>query len=73
LSAILRFAFEKLGLHRMEAACLERNEASRRLLEKSGFLRVGYARQYLKIDGRWQDHILFETLRNDPRGEQTGP
>ena len=67
LLAILHFAFEQLGLHRMEAACLERNQASRRLLERSGFRQVGYARQYLKIDGRWQDHLLFEILRNDPR------
>lgn len=72
LLAILRFAFESLGLHRMEAACLERNEASRRLLEKSGFGRIGYARQYLKIDGRWQDHVLFERLRNDPKGDPSG-
>jgi ribosomal-protein-alanine N-acetyltransferase len=67
LLAVLDFAFEQLGLHRMEAACLEQNEASRRLLEKSGFHQVGYARQYLKIDGRWQDHVLFEILRSDPR------
>jgi ribosomal-protein-alanine N-acetyltransferase len=71
LLTVLHFAFDQLGLHRVEAACLEKNEASRRLLQKSGFRPVGYARQYLKIDGRWQDHLLFEILCNDPRDGKT--
>lgn len=53
------FAFHRLGLHRMEAACLPDNEASRRLLLKAGFEAEGRARGYLKIDGRWCDHLLF--------------
>ncbi|MFN3459745.1 MAG: GNAT family N-acetyltransferase [Oceanibaculum sp.] len=63
----LRFAFVTLGLHRVEAACLVHNEASRRVLEKSGFVREGLARGYLKIDGKWQDHLLYATLREDFR------
>ena len=53
------FAFHRLGLHRVEAACLPENEASRRLLLKAGFTEEGRARAYLKIDGRWCDHLLF--------------
>jgi ribosomal-protein-alanine N-acetyltransferase len=34
------------------------NERSGRLLERLGFVREGYARDYLLIAGRWQDHIL---------------
>ncbi|MEM7172380.1 MAG: GNAT family protein [Pseudomonadota bacterium] len=68
LLASLEFAFDRLGLHRVEAACLTNNQASQKLLVKSGFSQQGYARQYLRIDGRWQDHLLFEILRNDPRG-----
>ncbi len=68
LLAALEFGFDRLGLHRLEAACLVNNEASQGLLRKSGFSKQGYARQYLRIDGRWQDHLLFEILRNDPRG-----
>ena len=67
LQAIMDFAFDRLGLHRLEAACLPDNEASRGLLLKTGFAETGYARHYLRINGKWQDHRLFEILRNDPR------
>jgi ribosomal-protein-alanine N-acetyltransferase len=70
LGAAVRFAFESLRLHRVEAACLPHNEASRRLLQKVGFKEEGYARQYLKIDGRWQDHVLFALLDTDPPGRE---
>ncbi len=65
LGAVLEFAFQRLGLHRVEAACLPGNEASRRLLLKCGFQEEGYAREYLRINGRWQDHQLFSILRGD--------
>ena len=65
LGAVLEFAFARLGLHRVEAACLPNNEASRRLLLHVGFREEGYARQYLRINGRWQDHQLFAVLRDD--------
>ncbi len=64
---VLRFAFHNLHLHRVEAACLPHNTASIRLLEKVGFRREGYARSYLCIDGRWQDHILYGIVSDDPR------
>jgi ribosomal-protein-alanine N-acetyltransferase len=66
--AVISFAFDTLHLNRLEAACLPRNGASIRLLEKVGFSREGYARKYLCIDGRWQDHILYGLVRDDPRG-----
>ncbi len=65
LSAVLEFAFSRLSLHRVEAACLPDNEASRRLLLKCGFRDEGYAREYLRINGRWQDHQLFGILREE--------
>ena len=64
--AVVGFAFDTLHLNRIEAACLPNNEASIRLLEKVGFQREGYARKYLCIDGRWQDH-LHGLIRDDPR------
>ena len=64
---ILRFAFQSLHLHRVEAACLPHNTASIRLLEKVGFRKEGYARSYLCIDGRWQDHVLYAIVGDDPR------
>jgi ribosomal-protein-alanine N-acetyltransferase len=65
LRLILAFAFQRLKLHRVEAACLPHNAPSRGLLLKSGFREEGYAREYLCIDGRWQDHVLFAILRDD--------
>jgi ribosomal-protein-alanine N-acetyltransferase len=62
---VLGFVFENLGLHRLEAACLPNNEASKTVLRKVGFEEEGYARQYLRINGRWSDHLLFAMLHGD--------
>lgn len=69
MPAIVAFAFDRLGLHRVEAACLPTNAASIRLLEKSGFSQEGYARRYLCINGTWQDHLLYAMMDDDPRPE----
>ena len=66
LRAIIPAAFEVLRLHRLEAACIPTNAASIRLLEKAGFEREGYARDYLCINGIWQDHVLYARLHSDP-------
>ena len=60
------FAFEKLGLRRIEAGCIPNNIASIRVLEANGFEREGYAREYLCIAGVWQNHFLYACL-NDSR------
>ena len=65
LPLVLAFAFERLRLHRVEAACLPNNIPSRSLLVRAGFRQEGYARQYLCIDGKWQDHLLFAILHED--------
>jgi RimJ/RimL family protein N-acetyltransferase len=64
---VLRFAFNELGLHRVEAACLPSNTPSRKLLTKCGFRQEGYAPQYLKINGAWEDHVLFALLSSEVR------
>ena len=61
--AVIPFAFCTLRLHRLEAACIPTNAASIRLLEKTGFMREGYAREYLCINGIWQDHLLYGRSR----------
>ena len=66
LQVLIPFSFTTLRLHRLEAACITANAASIRLLEKSGFQHEGYARQYLCINGMWQDHLLYARLRDDP-------
>jgi len=68
--ALLRHAFLDMRLHRVEAACAPNNERSRRLLERLGFQREGFARAYLLIDGAWQDHLLFAMLERDFLREQ---
>ena len=65
LHGLVPFAFGSLRLHRLEAACIPSNAASIRLLEKMGFAREGYAREYLCINGLWQDHLLFARLNGD--------
>ena len=67
LSALLPFAFDSLGLHRLGAAVLEDNAASQRLLEKIGFAREGVARNYLRIGGEWRDHVIYGMLSTDER------
>jgi len=64
--AIVPFALETLRLHRLEAACIPTNAGSIRLLENTGFMREGYAREYLCINGMWQDHLLYARLKDGP-------
>jgi ribosomal-protein-alanine N-acetyltransferase len=65
--AIVRYAFDELGLHRVKAAYLPSNERSGRLLRRLGFVVEGYARDYLLIQGRWQDQILVGLINPDWR------
>ncbi|MEZ5685024.1 MAG: GNAT family protein [Paracoccaceae bacterium] len=68
LDAVVQFAFVKLDLSRLEAACLPENAASRGVLEKTGFKYEGVAQSYLQINGRWRNHVLYANLRHDRRG-----
>jgi ribosomal-protein-alanine N-acetyltransferase len=62
---IVAYAFDELDLHRVEAATLVDNVASQRVLEKSGFERIGLARRYLRIDDEWRDFFLFQRRADD--------
>src|SRR5205814_5829371 len=63
LPLVVDFAFERLGLHRLEAACLPSNLPSRSLLARAGFQQEGYAREYLCIAGSRQTHSQLAILR----------
>jgi [ribosomal protein S5]-alanine N-acetyltransferase len=63
VGVIIPFVFDTLGLHRIHAAFLPDNVASRRVLEKNGFKEEGFAEKYLQIDGKWCDHVLFGLTR----------
>lgn len=65
VDSVIAHVFDGLGLHRLEAACLPTNEASRRLLVSRGFNLEGIARGYLKIDGDWRDHLLFALIESE--------
>jgi ribosomal-protein-alanine N-acetyltransferase len=60
---VVAYAFDSLSLHRVHAAFLPHNQASRRVLEKNGFKEEGFAENYLQIDGKWADHVLFGLTR----------
>jgi ribosomal-protein-alanine N-acetyltransferase len=62
----VRLAFGELELHRLEACTLFHNAASQRVLRRNGFTPFGVAPKYLRIAGRWQDHILFHLLNEEP-------
>ena len=63
--AVCAFAFEELGLHRIEANIMPENTASLRVVEKLGFTPEGLAKQYLNINGVWEDHIHMVKLAPD--------
>jgi [ribosomal protein S5]-alanine N-acetyltransferase len=66
VTRITDLAFEH-GLHRVQAAVVLKNEASRRVLEKNGYRYEGRALRYLSVDGRWRDHDIFAVTVEDRR------
>jgi len=54
---VMRFAFEELGLHRVQVAIIPRNAPSRRVMTKLGVREEGVATRYLEINGVWEDHL----------------
>jgi [ribosomal protein S5]-alanine N-acetyltransferase len=63
--AVVKHAFETMGLHRVQAACIPTNFRSRGLLDSLGFREEGYAKDYLRINDMWQDHVLYAKLSNE--------
>ncbi|MGI5245286.1 GNAT family N-acetyltransferase [Dactylosporangium sp. CA-139066] len=58
-------AADDLGLHRVEASTLPDNVASQRVLTKNGFEQFGRARDYLFLDGAWQESVPFQRILHD--------
>ena len=59
-SAVVRFGFETIGLHKVTTRCFGENHASRRVIEKVGFRFVGRAEDDIWRDGSWHTHLLYE-------------
>jgi [ribosomal protein S5]-alanine N-acetyltransferase len=56
LTLVVRYAFEQLQLHRLEAQIQPENHASRKLIQRAGFRYEGCSPELLYIDGAWRDH-----------------
>jgi ribosomal-protein-alanine N-acetyltransferase len=65
VNLVIPYAFDRLGLHRIEAACIPENRRSIRVLEKARFTREGLLKSYLRINGSWQDHYLYALIASD--------
>ncbi len=63
LSMTNKYMLEEMGLNRIMAGYLPHNDRSAVLLEKLGFEKEGFARRYLKINGKWEDHVLTSLVR----------
>lgn len=59
---LTEYAFTNLKLHRLEAAVMPVNQASIRVLEKSGFVKEGTAIKSVRIHGKWEDHYTFACI-----------
>lgn len=69
--AVTGIAFRDLGLHRVEANIMPRNAPSLRVAEKCGYRSEGLARNYLNINGVWEDHLHMVRLCTDRLREET--
>jgi [ribosomal protein S5]-alanine N-acetyltransferase len=73
MELLFRQAFTRYKLHRLEANVQPDNKRSVALATRTGFRREGYSPRYLKVGGRWRDHIRFAILVEDWRAERRGP
>ena len=67
VALVIRYGFETLGLHRLEAAIVPRNANSRRVAAKLGLRDEGTARRFLQIRGVWEDHVRYAITAEDWR------
>jgi ribosomal-protein-alanine N-acetyltransferase len=63
LSLVFQFAFDDLGLHRLEADIQPDNKPSLRLAAKVGFRREGYSPAFIYVHGAWRDHERWAIIR----------
>ncbi|HEX6730896.1 MAG TPA: GNAT family protein [Pyrinomonadaceae bacterium] len=70
IELVLKYAFENLRLHRVEANIQPRNLASIAVVKLAGFVCEGYSRRYLKVCGRWRDHERWAILAEDWRAKR---
>ncbi len=69
LEMVKNYAFRQLGLHRIEANIQPANQRSINLVKRCGFVREGFSRSFLHIEGAWRDHERWAAI--DPRSTMT--
>lgn len=65
IELIVKYAFEELKIHRIEANIQPHNLASIAVVKKNGFTKEGFSRKYVKIDGDWRDHERWAIIYED--------
>lgn len=65
LNTVCSYAFEEMGLHRLEASTLMGNSRSQGVLKACGFNELGISEKYLYINGEWRDHKIFYKVNDD--------
>jgi [ribosomal protein S5]-alanine N-acetyltransferase len=70
VSAVIQHAFRDLRLHRIMANYMPTNRRSERVLERQGFVKEGYAKDYLFIGDRWEDHVMTALTNHDLAGSR---
>jgi ribosomal-protein-alanine N-acetyltransferase len=64
LGVATQYVFQELNFHRIMAHYMPHNRRSGNVLKKLGFVVEGYARDYLLINGKWEDHILTSLINH---------
>ena len=67
LQLVTRFAFEHLGLHRLESNIQPANAASIELVKRCGFQKEGFSPKYLQVFGEWRDHERWALVADETR------
>lgn len=68
VSAVIKFGFEEIGLHKIQISTKEINAPSKRVIEKSGFTYEGTLRDYFYHDGKYLDRLYFSMLESEYEG-----
>lgn len=72
MEEVLTLAFGEFRLHRVQAAIMPENPRSAGLINRLGFRQIGLAEKYLKLDGDWRDHNLYEMVARLPDPVEAG-
>jgi ribosomal-protein-alanine N-acetyltransferase len=65
LGLVIRYAFDGLNLKRLLAGYVPQNSRSARVLERAGFVKEGYHREYLFVGGKWEDHVETSLINRE--------